>query len=618
MRWLASQSIRRCAEGADRVIASACAAPLPLRVVLATLFSSAATAARLASSSALGRDLPDATDYLAVGLSGLLGGLIPGGAAAVASALVSRLWSAPSVRPDDISTLLFLATCAFVLAVDEAFHHMRMRQRAGAAASEQLASVALAAPGVICAFYLDRKGHVAYRYVSPKAKSVFGLDPDDIRADAGVFFKRLNPGDLDTLNASLFRSARELSLCVVEFLFEHPEKGAIWIEAQAAPVREPGGLVVWHGYASDVTPRKRSELSLAESAARLQATIDAAQDAVLTMDLTGRIQSVNRAGAVMFGYRPDEIVAMNIGEMIALDADAAAEWMTAATAGETREIRGRRMNDGDFPAELALSETTFEGKTLRLAFIKDLSERRRIERQIEELHRSRLDAMSGMASALAHEINQPLTANAAYLRVARRLLEKSPQADAAIVDVLDKAAAQTLRAGRMVTSLKDLARRGEPDKALVGMHGVMKEAFDAVREECESSGIQITMKRQARRDQIVADRTQLKQALANLIRNATEAMQSDGPRELVIATSNPGDNTIRVDVIDSGSRPPESCDGGYYEQFATTRAKSMGVGLSISRSIVEAHHGRIWAAPKADGGAAFSFALPLQDSDADA
>lgn len=613
---LSSQPLRRCAEGAGRLVARTYAAPLPLRLSIAGLAVTMAAAPRLALSPALGQEAAAAASYLAVGVAGLLGGFIPGACAALGTVIATHLLSAPSAMASKISSALFLGNAALLLALEEAFHRMRLRICAAPLASEQLASVALATPGVVGAFYVAPNGRVAFRYVSPKARTVFGLEPEDICADAGVFFKRLAPEHLDILNEGLFRSARDLSLWVVEFPFHHPEKGFVWMEAQAAPVREASGLTVWHGYVSDVTERKRVELSLAETAARLQATIDAAQDAVLTMNANLRIQTINRAGVLMFGYSAGEIAGKSIEELLASsekapDAD--------GRAGERCEVQGRRGNGELFPAEMTVSETIFEGRSLLVAFIKDLTERRKIERQIEELHRSRLDAMGGMAAALAHEINQPLAANATYLRVAQRLLEKSPQApDAALFEILEKATAQTLRAGRVVTSLKDLVRGGEPDKTLLHVHDVVREAAAGANEECQRAGVKVELKCEAACDKVVADRLQLRQALASLIRNATEAMQSTPRRELIVATANPGDDTIVIYVIDSGCGLPESSEAGFFEPFQTTKPKGMGVGLSISRSIVEAHYGRIWATPNAGGGAVFSFSLPLLDSDVDA
>lgn len=611
MRRLVLQWFDRCAASPGRLTASVYAAPLPTRLSVAGLFVAAGM-----SPLALGREPPYALLCLAVGMSAMLGGIVPGVFATLSSALLLNQ------RTETSWAMLapYLATGVIFSLFAEGGHRVRSRPAdlspPPGAPGEQLAHVALAAPGVIGAFYVDANGHVAYRYVSPKSRPVFGLDPEEICADAGVFFKRLHEEDLSALNEGLFRSARELSLLVVEFRFDHPENGTIWLEAQAAPLREPDGLVVWHGYASDITSRKRAELALAESAARLQATIDAAQDAVLTMSANGQIKSANRAGAVMFGYDVQEIVGVQFGELI-VQASNGDESIVVTEAGESREVDGRRKNGATFPASVSVSEATIEAQSQLVAFIKDLTRQRKIQEHLDQFHQNRLDAMGGMAAALAHEINQPLAANATYLRVARRLVEKSQHSDQALVDILDKAAEQTLRAGRIVTNIKDLLRRDDPDKTLVRLHDVISQSCDGKAARLEYPDIKIGLDLRATRDCVVADQAQLRQVLAALIRNASEAMRSAERRELTVSTANPDDGTIRVDVIDSGCGLPESYDGDCFEPLASTKAGGMGVGLSISRSIMEAHYGRIWATPNAGGGAVFSFALPLQHSEID-
>lgn len=612
MRCFDSGMLGQWTSAAEHLVATAHAAPLPRRLALGGVAGFAAAGVRLVLARAFEPGLPDTVDLLAVACTGLLGGFAPGALAAGGAAL-GRLWRAPGDEAGRMSDAVqFLAASAILLAAVEMLHRLRKRTEARAAPFP----IALEGPGVIGVFYIDPNGHVAYRYISPKAKTVFGLEPAEICADAGSFFKRLDREDIDALNAGLLRSARELSVWDVEFRFDHPDKGIVWLEAQAEPVREAGGLMVWHGYAFDITSRKRAELSLAETAARLQATIDAAQDAVLTIDEAGRIATVNRVGAEMFGYRPDEFVSMHVGSLIG-PGEETTEWALPDTG--VRHFIARRRDGSAFPADMTLTQTPFEGKSLRIAFIKDLTEQRKIEGHLQQLYQDRFDAMGTMAAAMAHEINQPLAANATYLRVARRLLEKSPHAgDGAIIDVLDKAATQTLRAGRIVTNLKELVRLGEPNKTLLGVHSMIGDVHDAFLEESASSGVAFTIRARASRDQVVADRAQLKQVLSGLVRNALEAMQSAESRKLSIETTNPEEGVIRVDVIDSGCGLPESSDAGYFEPFTTTKTKGMGVGLSISRSIVEAHYGRIWATPNAGGGAVFSFTLPLQESDSEA
>ena len=482
--------------------------------------------------------------------------------------------------------------------------------------SEQLASIALATPGVIGTFFLNADGRIAYRYVSPKAKDVFGAEAGEICADAGTIFRRLNRDDLEEVNNGLFRSAREMSMCVVEFRFDHPDKGPIWIEAQASPVRETDGQIVWHGYASDVTARKRAEHSLAESAARLQATIDGCQDAVLTLDWEGSIQSINESGAAMFGYEEAEYSGLTLDSLLVSDEAETNAPVSVATRylGQRLELRGKRKSGRMFPAEITLSEATCGNRVLFVCFVKDLTRQHKIEAQMEKMHRDRLAALGGMAATVAHEINQPLSATATYINVVQRRLGKMQSADAGLIDILDKAADQTRRAGRIVTSLRDLAQRGEPDKTLLCVHDLIREYVDA---EGTHTQVQIRLDCQARSDQVVGDRAHLRQVIANLVRNAVEAMQASERRELVVSTCNPDERAIRVDVLDTGCGLIDLAGDDCFEPFTTTKTKGMGIGLSISRSIIEAHYGRIWGRQNNGGGAVFSFTLPLQESDVD-
>lgn len=232
--------------------------------------------------------------------------------------------------------------------------------------------------------------------------------------------------------------------------------------------------------------------------------------------------------------------------------------------------------------------------------------------------RDSLDTVSGTAAALAHEVNQPLAATVTYLKVARRLLEKSGTDAPEVFDVLEKASQQTLRAGRIVTSLRDLVRRRELDKSFVHINDLIGNTINLPEIAADISHTTIELEKGARRDYALVDREQIRQVIIGLARNALEAMRSTKTRRLVISTSNPDNRTIRVDVIDTGCGLPESWADGAFEPFATTKANSMGVGLSISRSIIERHEGRIWAAPNREGGAVFSFVLPLAESENDA
>lgn len=229
-----------------------------------------------------------------------------------------------------------------------------------------------------------------------------------------------------------------------------------------------------------------------------------------------------------------------------------------------------------------------------------------------------LDTVGETAAALAHEVNQPLAATVTYLKVARRLLEKSGKGAPEVFDVLEKASEQTLRAGRIVTSLRDLVRRRELDKSLVRINDLIDDTIMLPEIVAENANASIEFEKGARHDHALVDREQIRQVIVGLARNALEAMRVAETRRLVISTSNPDNHSIQVDVIDTGCGLAESWADGAFEPFATTKSNSMGVGLSISRSIIERHEGRIWAAPNREGGAVFSFVLPLAESESDA
>ncbi len=492
--------------------------------------------------------------------------------------------------------------------------------------SEQFASVASAAPGVIFTFRQSADGRGCYPYVSPNVKNALGFDRKDIETDARPMHRRVHKDDRAALAAGLAESGRAMTLWQGSFRYDHPQKGWLWLEAQAAPAREADGGLVWHGYVHDVSERKRSEEALARSEARLRATIDGARDAIITIDQAGVIQSINSAGAKMFGYSRLELPGQKISVLTPGHERAVhdgyiwgyARGGDARIVGNGRETEGRRKDGALFPIELAVTEARYDQERLYVAYVRDLSEQRRIEARLEKLHVDRLALMGGMAAALAHEINQPLAATAAYLRAVRRLLDKPPEErTASVAETADKAADQIMRAGRIVANLRSFVARGEPDKTLVSLRQLIEEAVELTAPTARQAGVSVSVACRAENDSVLADRLQIKQVLVNLLRNAIEAMEGGARRELSISTDACADGALRVDVADTGPGLNAFVKEELFEPFMTTKAKGMGVGLSISRSIIEEHYGRIWAEPNTGGGAVFSFTLPLARVGAD-
>jgi signal transduction histidine kinase len=227
------------------------------------------------------------------------------------------------------------------------------------------------------------------------------------------------------------------------------------------------------------------------------------------------------------------------------------------------------------------------------------------------------DTTGQAAGALAHEINQPLTATVTYLKVAQRLLVKSGVAAPEIIELLEKAKEQTLRAGRIVTSLRDLVQRRDIDKTLVEFNGLIDAAMKSPEIVSAGADASIMLHKGARLDLTLVDRELIRQAVVELACHALKARRAGDVRRLVISTSNPDDHSIRVDVLDSGGDLSGSWVHDGNEPFDSTNTSKLNAGLSLSRSFIEMHGGRMWAEPDRNDGAVFGFVLPLAQPDTD-
>jgi len=236
--------------------------------------------------------------------------------------------------------------------------------------------------------------------------------------------------------------------------------------------------------------------------------------------------------------------------------------------------------------------------------------------RMKKLQASGLNAMGGMATGLAHELNQPLTASACYLLTAQRLLEMPPELrPASVSETLDSAAAQIMRAAGIVRQLREFIMRGEPEKGFANLHDLIREASEVTSANMSEANVKLSLQLGANVDRVLVDSVQIKQVLVNLISNAIEAMNASVQHELTISTSLMHDRAIRIDVVDTGVGFSEGVKENLFEPFATSKEDGMGLGLSISRSIVEAHDGKMWAESNPGGGAVFSFVLPLMNAE---
>lgn len=376
--------------------------------------------------------------------------------------------------------------------------------------------------------------------------------------------------------------------------------------------------IAWFGERSRHTRARASARQ-----AHLQSILATIPDAMIVIDARGAIQSFSTAAESLFGYDAGEVLGGNIKMLMPSPYREHHDGYLNRyiQTGEKRIIGigriavGQRKDGSTFPMELSIGEMRSNGDRFFTGFIRDLSERQKTEARLQELqselvHISRLTAMGEMASALAHELNQPLSAITNYMKGSRRLLEGRTDEDSAMIrDALEHAAGQALRAGEIIRRLRDFVARGESETRIHGIRKLVEEAGALAMVGAKDHGIRVTYDFDPSFDYILADKIQIQQVLLNLMRNAIEAMDQSERRELTIATKPADDKMLEVRISDTGSGIDEEIMARLFQPFVTDKATGMGVGLSISRTIIEAHGGRIWAEANAEGGSDFRFTL---------
>jgi two-component system sensor kinase FixL len=278
-------------------------------------------------------------------------------------------------------------------------------------------------------------------------------------------------------------------------------------------------------------------------------------------------------------------------------------------------VVGLRKDGGTFPMELQVGEVRAEGHRLFTGFVRDLTERQRTEQRLQELqagllHASRLRSMGQMAASLAHELNQPLTATANYMKAAQRLLEAARPDLARIRQALDLAAQQTMRSGEIIRRLRGFVARGEVDRRPEAMARLIEEASALALVGAKELGVRVDLGLDTVVPPVEVDRVQIQQVLLNLMRNAMEAMEASDRRELSVRVG-ATDSMLQVSVADTGPGVSPEVVAQLFQPFITTKADGMGIGLSVCRTIIESHGGRLWMEPNPDGGALFHFTVPI-------
>jgi two-component system sensor kinase FixL len=369
--------------------------------------------------------------------------------------------------------------------------------------------------------------------------------------------------------------------------------------------------------------------ALAESESRRAAILNTARDGVLTVDAHGKIQSINPAVERLFELPGNLLIGHDVHEFVdAPDLLARLRRITDSPAAEAIcwELDARRADGEVFPIELSVGRFDPPSAPEQYTLVmRDITLRRSAEarvrkHQAELAHVSRVSLAGEMATGLAHELSQPLTAITAYVRGCLRLLAGPVPEPALLNEGLTEVVQQAERAGDVLDRLREFVRGGEYRRALTKVEPLIDAAVSLTRMDAMQQKVEIEARIDPGLPAVLADRIQIEQVLLNLLRNAMDAMEGANTesRSIAVKARRKGKHAVEISVADSGPGIADEVMDAIFEPFVTTKPLGMGMGLSISHSIVESHGGSLRVARNAPSGAIFFFDLPTAGAEAGA
>lgn len=410
----------------------------------------------------------------------------------------------------------------------------------------------------------------------------------------------------------------------IELQLELPDGRSMLVECNLAPLTNPKGEIeaVLISF-QDITARSNAESKLDQAHSILKSILKTIPDAMVVIEENGLISSFSATAEKMFGYEQEEAIGQNVkllmSEPYRTEHDGYLQRYLKTgekrIIGIGRTVVGCKKDGTIFPLHLEVGEARIGKDRYFTGFMVDLTEQKKTEAELQSLqadlaHASRLSAVGILASSLAHEINQPLTAIANYLSAARDMMDGDMEENREFfLEALQESVAESLRAGTIVRRLREFVSRGEINRQVLSIAQVVEDATVLGTIGAQEKGVEFSIDIAPDTNHVFVDRVQIQQVMVNLMRNAIEAMTDSAPKKLDIAVTSIDDEHVEIAISDTGSGIDPELGDHIFDPFASTKGDGMGLGLSICRTIIEAHGGTIHAEPNPEGGTIFRITL---------
>jgi PAS domain S-box-containing protein len=415
----------------------------------------------------------------------------------------------------------------------------------------------------------------------------------------------------------------------IEKRYHRKDGTLVWVRNNVALVPGTGGVTPFlFTIVEDITQRKQEESERRYSEEKYRVVVEAASDAVVCTDESGAILLANPATTRVFGYESAELIGKPLTVLMPeflrkLHESGFKRYLATGQRHinwQGTELTGLRKNGQAFPVEISFGEVAADGHRIFTGFVRDITDRKQAEElraslhaaQVELARVSRLTTMGELAASIAHEVNQPLTAVTNNANACLRLLANHNLAPEALRQALEEIVADGTRASAVIARIRGFMKKTPSEKSMVDINDVIQEVLALARRELSENRVLLESQLTRSLPLVLADRVQLQQVLLNLIMNGIEAMVvvADRSRLLWVQSQVNQSGDVLVEVRDSGTGLHSEADR-FFAPFFTTKANGLGMGLPISRSLIERHGGRLWARPNSPHGAVFSFTLPV-------